>query len=37
MQEGNLSVIQNVGYPEPNRSHFKAKKYGKPLPLQMNT
>lgn len=24
MQEGNLSVIQNVGYPEPNRSHFRS-------------
>lgn len=23
-QEGNLSVIQNVGYPEPNRSHFRS-------------
>lgn len=24
MQEGNLSVIQNVGYPNPNRSHFRS-------------
>jgi uncharacterized protein (DUF1501 family) len=24
MQEANLSVIQNVGYPEPNRSHFRS-------------
>lgn len=24
MQEGNLMVIQNVGYPEPNRSHFRS-------------
>lgn len=24
MQEGNLSVIQNVGYPQPNRSHFRS-------------
>ena len=24
MQDGNLSVIQNVGYPEPNRSHFRS-------------
>lgn len=24
MQEGNLSVVQNVGYPEPNRSHFRS-------------
>ncbi len=23
-QNGHLSVIQNVGYPEPNRSHFRA-------------
>lgn len=23
-QEGNLTVIQNVGYPEPNRSHFRS-------------
>jgi uncharacterized protein (DUF1501 family) len=23
-QEGNLSIIQNVGYPEPNRSHFRS-------------
>jgi uncharacterized protein (DUF1501 family) len=23
-QEGNLSVIQNVGYPNPNRSHFRS-------------
>jgi uncharacterized protein (DUF1501 family) len=23
-QNGNLSVIQNVGYPEPNRSHFRS-------------
>ncbi len=23
-QDGNLSVIQNVGYPEPNRSHFRS-------------
>ena len=24
MQQGNLSVIQNVGYPNPNRSHFRS-------------
>jgi uncharacterized protein (DUF1501 family) len=24
MQDGNLSVIQNVGYPNPNRSHFRS-------------
>jgi len=24
-QEGNLSVIQNVGYPEPSRSHFRSR------------
>lgn len=24
LQEGNLSVIQNVGYPNPNRSHFRS-------------
>lgn len=24
MQEGNLSMVQNVGYPEPNRSHFRS-------------
>nr|WP_322624100.1 DUF1501 domain-containing protein [uncultured Flavobacterium sp.] len=24
-QEGNLSVIQNVGYPEPDRSHFRSR------------
>lgn len=24
LEEGNLSVIQNVGYPEPNRSHFRS-------------
>ena len=23
-QEGNLSIIQNVGYPNPNRSHFRS-------------
>lgn len=23
-QEGNLTVIQNVGYPQPNRSHFRS-------------
>ena len=23
-QNGDLSVIQNVGYPEPNRSHFRS-------------
>lgn len=23
-QQGNLTVIQNVGYPEPNRSHFRS-------------
>lgn len=23
-QNGNLSVVQNVGYPEPNRSHFRS-------------
>ncbi len=23
-QEGNLTVIQNVGYPKPNRSHFRS-------------
>ncbi len=23
-QEGNLSIIQNVGYPEPNRSYFRS-------------
>jgi uncharacterized protein (DUF1501 family) len=23
-QEGNLSVVQNVGYPNPNRSHFRS-------------
>lgn len=23
-QEGNLSIVQNVGYPEPNRSHFRS-------------
>jgi uncharacterized protein (DUF1501 family) len=23
-QNGNISVIQNVGYPEPNRSHFRS-------------
>ncbi len=23
-QNGHLSVIQNVGYPEPNRSHFRS-------------
>ncbi|WP_396153085.1 DUF1501 domain-containing protein [Flavobacterium sp.] len=23
-QDGNLSIIQNVGYPEPNRSHFRS-------------
>jgi uncharacterized protein (DUF1501 family) len=25
-QEGNLTVIQNVGYPQPNRSHFRSQK-----------
>lgn len=24
LQEGNLSIIQNVGYPNPNRSHFRS-------------
>lgn len=24
LQEGNLSVVQNVGYPNPNRSHFRS-------------
>jgi uncharacterized protein (DUF1501 family) len=24
MQDGNLSVVQNVGYPNPNRSHFRS-------------
>ncbi|MBK8846948.1 MAG: DUF1501 domain-containing protein [Bacteroidetes bacterium] len=24
LQEGNLTVIQNVGYPNPNRSHFRS-------------
>ena len=24
MQEGNLSVVQNVGYPNPDRSHFRS-------------
>jgi uncharacterized protein (DUF1501 family) len=24
IQDGNLSVIQNVGYPNPNRSHFRS-------------
>lgn len=24
-QDGNLTVIQNVGYPEPNRSHFRSR------------
>ena len=24
IQEGNMSVIQNVGYPNPNRSHFRS-------------
>jgi len=24
LQEGNLSAIQNVGYPNPNRSHFRS-------------
>ncbi len=24
LQDGNLSVIQNVGYPNPNRSHFRS-------------
>lgn len=23
-QEGNLSIVQNVGYPNPNRSHFRS-------------
>lgn len=24
LQDGNLSVVQNVGYPNPNRSHFRS-------------
>ena len=24
LQEGNLSIIQNVGYPNPNKSHFRS-------------
>lgn len=32
-QNGHLSIIQNVWYPEPNRSHFRSQKYGRQLQL----
>jgi uncharacterized protein (DUF1501 family) len=35
-QNGDLSVIQNVGYPEPNRSLLEVKKFGKQPLISIN-
>jgi hypothetical protein len=32
-QNGDLSVIQNVGYPNPARSHFRSQEIWQPFPL----
>jgi uncharacterized protein (DUF1501 family) len=32
-QNGDLSVIQNVGYPNPARSHFRSQEIWQPSPL----
>jgi hypothetical protein len=34
-QNGDLSVIQNVGYPNPARSHFRSQEIWQPLPSRV--